>query len=289
MDEVDFTILAATSVLGDLIEKCPPAEACRDAFERMSRATVQMCGTSGLGSQATGRGLSSQGPSQRGVPYASMGSARDQSSYGDSPGTDWSQMDTSGTSDTQLGSDTQQSTGMSQRMTELRGARKAQHRFDMNLRDLFPESLDSGADTFGQGGMASQTSRDREMDSQRDGLTSPPLSRPNLLRQQSQSNIDPSLPSGNNQPMSQAQSQSQGGPYMTSASQFTQPFESQFNRMGESFRGTQGEYGGSQSQYDFEPINGFGMGLDLGIEHDWADGSQGYDLFDGFFFGGAGT
>lgn len=43
MDEVDFTILAATSVLGDLVEKCPPAAACRDAFERMSRATVQMC------------------------------------------------------------------------------------------------------------------------------------------------------------------------------------------------------------------------------------------------------
>ena len=52
MDEVDFTILAATSVLGDLVEKCPPAAACRDAFQRMSRATVQMClggGTPGSG------------------------------------------------------------------------------------------------------------------------------------------------------------------------------------------------------------------------------------------------
>jgi hypothetical protein len=43
MDEVDFNILAATSVLGDLVEKCPPAEACRDAFDRMAKATVQMC------------------------------------------------------------------------------------------------------------------------------------------------------------------------------------------------------------------------------------------------------
>ncbi|RPA92705.1 hypothetical protein L873DRAFT_1794102 [Choiromyces venosus 120613-1] len=49
MDEVDFTILAATSVLGDLVDKCPPAEACRDAFERMSRATVQMCLAGGRG------------------------------------------------------------------------------------------------------------------------------------------------------------------------------------------------------------------------------------------------
>ncbi|KAG4413633.1 hypothetical protein IFR04_013211, partial [Cadophora malorum] len=55
MDEVDFTILAATSVLGDLIEKCPPAEACRDAFDRMSKATVQMCmSTTGFGSSAQG-------------------------------------------------------------------------------------------------------------------------------------------------------------------------------------------------------------------------------------------
>ncbi|KAK6518695.1 Fungal specific transcription factor [Arthrobotrys conoides] len=43
MDDVDFTILAATSVLGDLSDRCPPAEACRVSFERMSRATVTMC------------------------------------------------------------------------------------------------------------------------------------------------------------------------------------------------------------------------------------------------------
>lgn len=55
MDEVDFTILAATSVLGDLVEKCPPAEACRDAFDRMSKATVQMCmSTTGFSSSASG-------------------------------------------------------------------------------------------------------------------------------------------------------------------------------------------------------------------------------------------
>lgn len=52
LDEVDFTVLAATSVLGDLVHLCPPAEACRDAFERMSKATVQMClSTTGFGSQ----------------------------------------------------------------------------------------------------------------------------------------------------------------------------------------------------------------------------------------------
>lgn len=59
MDEVDFTILAATSVLSDLIEKCPPAEACRDAFNRMSKATVQMC-MSTTGFSTNSEGLSSK-------------------------------------------------------------------------------------------------------------------------------------------------------------------------------------------------------------------------------------
>ncbi|KAM5452740.1 hypothetical protein MaudCBS49596_003046 [Microsporum audouinii] len=54
LDDVDFTVLAATSVLKDLIEKCPPAEACRDAFERMSKATVQMgLSTTGFGQQGS--------------------------------------------------------------------------------------------------------------------------------------------------------------------------------------------------------------------------------------------
>lgn len=41
--------------MGDLMEKCPPAEACRDAFERMSTATVRM-GSSGFALQTVGGG-----------------------------------------------------------------------------------------------------------------------------------------------------------------------------------------------------------------------------------------
>ena len=58
LDDVDFTVLAATSVLGDLMAKCPPAEACRDAFERMSKATIQMC------MQTTGFGFKAASPNQ---------------------------------------------------------------------------------------------------------------------------------------------------------------------------------------------------------------------------------
>ena len=55
---MDFTVLAATSVLDDLIAKCPPAESCRDAFVTMSKATIAMVEkTTGFGTAST---LSSQ-------------------------------------------------------------------------------------------------------------------------------------------------------------------------------------------------------------------------------------
>ena len=54
LDDVDFTVYIASSVLTDLIPKCPPAEACRDAFLRMSKATISMCiSTTGFGDAST--------------------------------------------------------------------------------------------------------------------------------------------------------------------------------------------------------------------------------------------
>lgn len=54
VDDVDFTVYIATSVLSDLVEKCPPAEACRDAFARMSKATISMVmNTTGFGNAST--------------------------------------------------------------------------------------------------------------------------------------------------------------------------------------------------------------------------------------------
>lgn len=47
MDEVDFTVLAAKSVFTDMIDKCPPAETCRDAFDRTARATIKMASSNG--------------------------------------------------------------------------------------------------------------------------------------------------------------------------------------------------------------------------------------------------
>lgn len=41
--DIDLTVLAATSVLHDLVEKCPHAEACRTAILKMSTATLKKC------------------------------------------------------------------------------------------------------------------------------------------------------------------------------------------------------------------------------------------------------
>jgi hypothetical protein len=54
VDEVDFSILAAKSVFTDLINKCPPAEMCRDAFDRTAKTTVKMAmAAGGFGGETT--------------------------------------------------------------------------------------------------------------------------------------------------------------------------------------------------------------------------------------------
>ena len=76
MDEVDFTILAAKSVFTDMIDKCPPAEACRDAFDRTARATIKMANVNGgFGSQAR-RKRRSNGPPREGPSMDWQSSSR---------------------------------------------------------------------------------------------------------------------------------------------------------------------------------------------------------------------
>lgn len=114
LDEVDFTVLAATSVLGDLMHKCPPAEACRDAFERMSKATVQMSlSTTGFGSQVD---LSRIQTASQQHHTANTGPARDsgRSSF----------------------DQRQRFTHVPRRQTQVRQSRPLP-KFDMDLADLF--------------------------------------------------------------------------------------------------------------------------------------------------------
>jgi hypothetical protein len=84
LDDVDFTVLAGSSVLGDLATKCPPAESCREAFLRMSKTTIAMVEkTTGFGNKST---LSSQ-PLRS--PEAYAGSTAPQTVSGDDGGSKW--------------------------------------------------------------------------------------------------------------------------------------------------------------------------------------------------------
>lgn len=47
INDVDFTVLGAKSVFTDMIDKCPPAETCRDAFDRTAKATIKMVSQNG--------------------------------------------------------------------------------------------------------------------------------------------------------------------------------------------------------------------------------------------------
>ncbi|OAX85555.1 hypothetical protein ACJ72_00049 [Emergomyces africanus] len=124
LDDVDFTILAATSVLGDLMEKCPPAEACRDAFERMSKATVQMClSTTGFASDA-----------------AMLGATRP-AGPGESPSSKPVQSNEEEQQSSLMPSRTQQQ----QEQSGQRQPARFRAQFDSGLNDLLPEDLTNEA------------------------------------------------------------------------------------------------------------------------------------------------
>ncbi|PWW79699.1 hypothetical protein C7212DRAFT_356463 [Tuber magnatum] len=45
VEQIDFNNLACVDVLGSMIDKCPAAQGCRDVFESLASATVQLCTT----------------------------------------------------------------------------------------------------------------------------------------------------------------------------------------------------------------------------------------------------
>ncbi|KAF2493140.1 hypothetical protein BU16DRAFT_512873 [Lophium mytilinum] len=294
LDDVDFTVLAATSVLGDLIEKCPPAEACRDAFDRMSKATIQMCmSTTGFGPQALGT-----------ASQANMSNFHSPSTY---------------TSDQDARSDTELSTGYQH--SYFQSSRRPTPRFDMNLRDLFSDD-ETDARSFSR--ISSQLSSMRPPPPPQP--TSHAIKQENLQQQQFNKqdprNISPqlrhqhafaldpalrppisSMSSAESDAIATTSPPTQQGqnpnisPYALSNqmpySNFAQNISSAYPDMGafseldflDSFPvqgaavngGEAGPGGGGLADL------GFGMGFDG--NHDWSDGS-GFDLFDGFFFGG---
>ena len=262
MDEVDFTILAATSVLGDLIEKCPPAEACRDAFDRMSKATVQMCmSTTGFSSSAQGlntRSHSSRNPhSDTSEPFMSSNNNIPRSSRGPQ-------------------------------------SRRKPH-FDMGLNDLlgstgpttqlsYPPVKNEMDYTNQQPTKHQRTGSHSVGHSPIDYATSPTLSNIDA------SAIDPSL-----LPSPSLANFSPNAPYQTPLPQLQNDLPFPFpNAPGMDFLAaddwemTNADGGAAPNvQGGWNGDLGMGLGWE-GMDHDFSEGGA-VDIFDGFFFGGTGN
>jgi len=272
MDEVDFTILAATSVLGDLVEKCPPAEACRDAFDRMSKATVQMCMSTTGFSSSTSQGLNSRQHKTKAASTAN-------------PNSDYF-------------------TGNGSGKTSGRGNGRSKPTFDMGLNDLLGPIPRTGAGIPGNTTPSAHVKNEFEF-----GTVSNSTQSPILQQSQAQSaspstnyaispplsaldtsSIDPSLlpsPTSNfSVPRQQQQQQFQYNPEFTFSNQgmdFLANGSGNENLGMNSWDGSDWEIGGGGD---------IGMGLGWeGADHDFSEGGNGGlpDLFEGFFFGGTGT
>ena len=229
LDDVDFTVLAATSVLGDLMEKCPPAEACRDAFERMSKATVQMC-------------LSTTGFGSHGTAYQQTQSAPPRPSFASSTSERYNKFPDYSSNAIQSAS----------RQPPAK-AKRPPPRFDMNLRDLFPDesSLESFSNSFSGQLRQSQVQ---------------------VPRQPQHGQVP------QHHPTQTQQGQNTNPPFYYDTGTYNP--EDLVGIPGMDFLGNDGE----DLKVDTNGIDlGLGMGLDF--QHDWSDGTQ-FDLFDGFFFGG---
>lgn len=257
LDDVDFTVLAATSVLGDLMEKCPPAEACRDAFERMSKATVQMC----MSTTGFGFGKDRDEPGMPSRPTLSNTERSRATTFSEPIGSQYSHPSQS---------------------AAVR-PRRPPPRFDMNLRDLFPEEIDTHdlpsqsvpQYMFGGSSRLPQQGQSQVMTSQ--------STQPSATRTSGHINAGLGMSANNG-------SNGQSNQYFNTQQQQS-PFYNT-SGYGSEFVGIPGmDFLNSAPGDDFNSdMSGIDLGFGMGTEfqHDWNDGTQ-LDLFDGFFFGnGAG-
>lgn len=293
LDDVDFTILAATSVLADLIPNCPPAEACRDAFSRMAKATISMCmSTTGFGVASS---LGSQALDSP-VSYVSPGQLSNDNSY------------EAGAGFADAGAEIQR------RPTSV-SERKQIPKFDMNLKDLFSDIELQGRPQsfFPQVGPrlgASQQQQQRQDPTpfmgQSYAIPSTPDTSagtaPSPLQYQRQLNLaaqqrqqqQQSQAAYNYQPLSQTISQ-QPPDLSFDTLDFLDTFPSADS--GANSNGISGNNTDNNNS-NFWPSGDLDFGFGTGGMGGWEDGGSmegvgagggGPDLFDGFFFGGGGN
>ncbi|KAI8935537.1 hypothetical protein NX059_008107 [Plenodomus lindquistii] len=321
LDDVDFTVLAATSVLGDLIDKCPPAEACRDAFDRMSKATIQMCmSTTGFGAQAL-----------RHIPQPQQYHPRPSSTSPTATYTSTSDADAE-----MQGYSSQNNANYFSQHQQQR-SRRPTPRFDMNLKDLFssdetdkrsfsrvsnqvnamrpppppikPDPSSSHLSQQTQPFTADLKISPQLRSHQQQGFYAPSANMTSPTQSQAQpSPFNNQTPTLSSPPISQSPPNSLPSPYQVSNqfpyNSFSQNINSTYPDLGfsdldflDSFpvqgagsgeAGGNGTGSGSGAGSGLQDVGiGFGMGFGDGT-HDWSDGN-GFDLFDGFFFGPGGT
>jgi hypothetical protein len=267
---------------------CPPAEACRDAFDRMSKATIQMCmSTTGFGTQAL-----------RALPQAPQYHAQPPSH---SPSTTYTSVSNADAqSDTVMEEYPSRDTGNFLAQQQRRPA----PRFDMNLKDLFD---DDQTDKRSFSRVSNQVNAMRpppvKPEAQQQHIqpfTADLKISPQLrTHQQSFFNASPNFTSTTptlTPPISQSLPSPYQPPDQLPYNAFAQNVTSAYPDLGGfsdldfldsvpmQGSGAQGDASGGAMQ---DVGIGFGMGFGDGT-HDWSDGN-GFDLFDGFFFGPGGT
>ncbi|KAL4809235.1 positive regulator of purine utilization [Aspergillus unguis] len=304
-DDVDFTVLAATSVLGDLIHKCPPAEACRDAFERMSKATVEMTlRTTGFGAQVDIGRIQSNSVYRQSASHRSRLSARHQAE----------QRQRERERERQNASRRQAQS----QAPQLRQQPRPVPRFDMNLEDLFGDNHNRAlAEGQSMGKPVQQP------------YPIPETSDPNFTRPQPQRNpsmeyygaFDNAVSPQQHQYYYNNSPQPSNSPSSVVAPGGSLPAfqpttdQENFSGMGHDyldydpsgmnierqmsmgsdensdykFQGTPSmglNLGAGGSHNNFGIDLGFGMAVDF--QHDWSENAN-YDLLEGYFFGGGNT
>ncbi|KAI0022671.1 hypothetical protein F4780DRAFT_160941 [Xylariomycetidae sp. FL0641] len=275
MDEVDFTVLAATSVFADLMEKCPPAEACRDAFDRTAKATVKMANSTGGFGQVLKRSKrGSKGASDR-VDYLG---AREAAASRPRPQQQRMSFEQSGSrASSQYDMPTHENYGPNSAAAQL-GAQAGAFRLNM-------PNIKSEQDGFSMlRSMPAPAISDNSaidpilLPSSNSGQANSPASAASLTPQSTtQQQYPQTTPGSSNFSMLR----SPGTGYMSGPStlnytdlqgmDFLQDLQGQANADG-------------VNNPDMQMDMGFGLGWE-GLHHDFSDGQQ-VDLFDGFFFGG---
>ena len=265
------------------MHKCPPAEACRDAFERMSKATVQMSlSTTGFGSQ---------------VDMSRLHSQTGGSLY---------------TGRTRQPADQRQRAGQGRRPTQTRSARPVP-KFDMNLADLFSDSpplADRSRTDSRPGGQAFPV-RPEAADSLATGFSA---DRPNqpygqrtpsmeyFMKYENPGSSPQAAPQFyySNSPQQSGSPGNGSHPIPPADPETQQAISLDFLDFGSGDPDAQNLDADPNADYNLGSMSSLGpnlgsnVGIDLGFgmamdfQHDWSENPN-YDLLEGYFFGGSGA